>query len=74
MIGNFAYLSTLSTIVGLAVGLGITLAFKKWRFMTITAIIEIFTLIIVGLMAYIVAEILKLNGVIAIISVGVIMA
>ena len=74
LIGNFFYLSIVSAVIGLIGGLISGLMTKHFRFLTRNSVHETFLLISIAFLAYYIADLLKMSGIISIIVTSVMQA
>ena len=74
IVGNFFLLSFVSTLIGAICGILTGLITKHFRFLTRSSIHETFTMFLLGILSYYIADILKMSGIIAIIVTAVMQA
>ena len=74
MIGNFFYLNLISALIGLVGGLLSGLMTKYCRFLTKNSVHETFLLITIAFLAYYVADLFEMSGIISIIVTAVMQA
>ena len=71
IIGNFLFLSIVSTLIGAIFGILTGIITKYCRFLTRSSIHETFTMFLCGIMSYYISDILKMSGIISIIVTAV---
>ena len=71
---NFIKLGVVSILIGLLIGLLGSYSFKKFRFLTVSAIKETFLIFCYGYLAYSISDLCKMSGIISLLTAGVIMA
>ena len=74
MVGNFFYLSLVSGLIGLVGGLVSGLVTKHCRFLTRNSVHETFFLVVIAFLAYYLADLLHMSGIISIIVTSVMQA
>lgn len=74
MVGNFFFLSIVSALIGLFFGLVSGLMTKHFRFMTRNSVHETFLLITLAFLAYYLADLFEMSGIISIIVTSVMQA
>ena len=74
IIGNFLWLSTISTLIGGIAGILTGLITKYCRFVTRSSIHETFVMFLLAMLSYYLADLLKMSGIIAIIVCSVMQA
>lgn len=63
IIGQFVALGIVSILIGIFYGVGITLAFKHFRWLTVSAVMETFLIAAIGLLSYFTAAGIYILGV-----------
>ena len=74
MVGNFFFLSIVSGLIGFFFGLVSGLMTKHFRFMTRNSVHETFLLITLAFLAYYLADLFEMSGIISIIVTSVMQA
>jgi sodium/hydrogen exchanger-like protein 6/7/sodium/hydrogen exchanger 8 len=73
-IANFLLLALCSLLIGIVCGLLGTLMIKKFRFLTISVVKETLVILVVGFIAYFIADAIEYSGIISLLAAGVVMA
>ena len=73
-IGSFLLLSICSVLIGIVCGLLGTLMIKQFRFLTISVVKETLVILVVGFIAYFIADAVKYSGIISLMAAGIVMA
>ena len=71
IVGNFFWLSFISTLIGAICGILTGLITKHCRFLTRSSIHETFTMFLFGMISYYISDLLKMSGIISIIVTAV---
>jgi NhaP-type Na+/H+ or K+/H+ antiporter len=67
-------LGVVSIVIGLVIGLMASYIFKRMRFLTVSAIKETVIIFCFGYLAYAIADLCHMSGIIAMLTSGVVMA
>ena len=71
IVGNFFFLSIVSTLIGAIFGILTGVITKYCRFLTRSSIHETFTMFLFGAISYYISDLLKMSGIISIIVTAV---
>ena len=73
-IANFLLLAVCSLLIGIVCGLMGTLMIKHFRFLTISVVKETLVILVIGFIAYFIADAVEYSGIISLLAAGVVMA